>query len=36
MATIAEVAQHLGVDRETVKSWTREFAEHLSLTANWK
>lgn len=34
MATIAEVAQHLGVDRETVKTWTKEFAEHLSLTAN--
>jgi DNA-binding transcriptional MerR regulator len=34
MATISEVAQHLGVDRETVKTWTKEFAEHLSLTAN--
>lgn len=34
MATISEVAQHLGVDRDTVKAWTTEFAEHLSLTAN--
>lgn len=34
MATISEVAQHLGNDRETVKTWTKEFAEHLSLTAN--
>ena len=34
MATISEVAQHLGVDRETVKTWTKEFGEHMSLTAN--
>ena len=34
MAAISEVAQHLGVDRDTVKAWTTEFAEHLSLTAN--
>src|SRR5208337_4930373 len=34
MATISEVARHLGVDRDTVKTWTTEFAEHLSLTAN--
>lgn len=34
MATISEVAQHLGVDRDTVKTWATEFAEHLSLTAN--
>ena len=34
MATISEVARYLGVDRETVKTWTTEFAEHLSLTAN--
>lgn len=33
MATISDVARHLGVDRETVKTWTAEFAEHLSLTA---
>ena len=34
MATISEVARLLGVDRDTVKKWTTEFAEHLSLTAN--
>ena len=34
MATISEVARDLGVDRDTVKTWTTEFAEHLSLTAN--
>lgn len=32
--TISEVAQHLRVDRDTVKTWTTEFSEHLSLTAN--
>jgi hypothetical protein len=34
MATIFEIVQHLGVDRDTVKTWTTEFSEHLSLTAN--
>jgi DNA-binding transcriptional MerR regulator len=34
MATISEVARLMGVSRDTVKAWTREFAEHLSLTAN--
>lgn len=34
MASISEVAGHLGVSRDTVKTWTHEFAEHLSLTAN--
>lgn len=34
MATIAEVAQLAGVGRDTVKAWAREFAEHLSRTAN--
>src|SRR4051812_23354290 len=32
MATISGVARFLGVDRDKVKSWTREFAEYLSLT----
>lgn len=34
MATVSEVARFLGVSRDTVKTWTTEFAEHLSLTAN--
>ena len=34
LLTISNIAQHLGVDRDTVKKWTTEFAEHLSLTAN--
>jgi len=34
MATISDVARLLAVDRDTVKKWTTEFAEHLSLTAN--
>jgi hypothetical protein len=36
MATISDVARLLGVSRDTVKSWTMEFAEHLSLTATVK
>lgn len=36
MATISEVARSLGVDRDTVKHWTTEFAEHLSLAAKEK
>jgi DNA-binding transcriptional MerR regulator len=36
MATISKVARLLGVSRDTVKSWTIEFAEHLSLTATVK
>jgi hypothetical protein len=34
MATISEVAQFLGVGRETVKTWATDFAEHLTLKAN--
>ncbi|WP_166820087.1 MerR family transcriptional regulator [Thalassoroseus pseudoceratinae] len=34
MATISEVAKIVGVDRDSVKRWTTEFAEYLSLTAN--
>lgn len=34
MATIAEVARILDVDRESAKRWATDFAEHLSLTAN--
>ena len=33
MATVSEVAKFLGVDREKVKQWAKEFAEYLSLTA---
>lgn len=33
MATISDVARLMGVGRDTVKHWTTEFAEHLSLTA---
>ncbi len=33
MATVSEVAEFLGVDRDKVKRWTRVFAEYLSLTA---
>jgi DNA-binding transcriptional MerR regulator len=33
MASISEVAKLLGVDRDKVKSWSSEFAEYLSLTA---
>lgn len=36
MATIAEVARILDVDRESVKRWATDFAEYLSLTANPK
>jgi DNA-binding transcriptional MerR regulator len=36
MATIAEVARLLDVDRDSVRRWATEFAEHLSLTANPK
>lgn len=36
MATISEVARLLDVSRDTVKYWTTEFAEHLSLTATVK
>jgi hypothetical protein len=36
MATISDVARLLGVGRDTVKTWTTEFAEHLSLTATVK
>lgn len=34
MATVSQVARQLEVDREVVKRWAKEFAEHLSLTAN--
>lgn len=34
MITITKVAQLCGVDRDTVKTWTKEFSEHFSLTAN--
>jgi hypothetical protein len=34
MATISQVARILAVNRDTVKQWTTDFAEHLSLTAN--
>ena len=33
MATVSEVARFLGVDRDKVKRWAKEFAEHMSLTA---
>lgn len=33
MATVSEVAEFLGVDRDKVKRWAKEFAEYLSLTA---
>jgi len=33
MATISEVARILGVDRDTIKAWTTDYAEHFSLTA---
>lgn len=33
MATISQLAGMFGVDRETVKLWATEFAEHLSLRA---
>jgi len=33
MATVSEVAEFLGVNRDKVKRWTKEFAEYLSLTA---
>jgi len=33
MATIAEVARHLNVDREDVKTWAVEFAGHLTSSA---
>jgi DNA-binding transcriptional MerR regulator len=36
MATISDVARLLDVGRDTVKHWTTEFAEHLSLTARVK
>lgn len=34
MATISEVANFFCVDRDQVKMWAREFAEHLSFNAN--
>ena len=34
MATVSKVAEFLGVDRDKVKRWTKDFAEYLSLTAN--
>lgn len=34
MATISEMARLLGADRDTVKSWSKEFAEYLSLTTH--
>lgn len=33
MATVSEVARLIGVDRDKVKAWAKEFAEYLSLTA---
>jgi hypothetical protein len=33
MATVSEVAEFLGVNRDKVKRWSKEFAEYLSLTA---
>ena len=33
MRTIAEVAQLLNIDRDTIKKWTDEFSEYLSSTA---
>ena len=33
MSTVSEVAEFLGVDRDTVKRWTKDFAEYLSLMA---
>lgn len=33
MATVSKVAEFLGVDRDKVKQWSKEFAEYLSLTA---
>ena len=33
MATVSEVAEFLGVDRDKVKGWAKEFPEYLSLTA---
>jgi len=33
MATVSEVAKHLGVDRDEVTRWTKDFAEYLSLTS---
>ncbi len=33
MATVSDVARFLGVDRDKVKRWAKEFAEYLSLTA---
>ena len=31
MATVSEAARFLGVERDKVKAWAREFAEYLSL-----
>ena len=33
MATVSEVARFVGVERDKVKAWAKEFAEYLSLTA---
>ncbi len=33
MATVSKVADLLGVDQDSVKRWSKEFAEYLSLTA---
>lgn len=33
MASVSEVAQLIGVERDKVKRWSKEFAEYLSLTA---
>jgi hypothetical protein len=33
MATVSELARLLGVGRDTVKWWAKEYAEYLSLTA---
>ncbi len=33
MATVSETARFLGVERDEVKKWAKEFAEYLSLTA---
>lgn len=33
MASVSQVARLLGVEREKVRAWSKEFAEYLSLTA---
>lgn len=36
LATISEIAKQLEVSNETIKSWTTEFSEHFSSSANAK